>query len=196
MKRVKMNTNEKIVVLPEWVEGKVVRVVAVRDPNSYEGWESVAMVDYDHIPEYEEMVKLKDQYWEKDEVVFQVHPARSEYVNDLENMLHLWRYMLIAPRIEKNLRRKVLEAYEQAKRLYHNDEKREFLVPGEQKILAVSGITRWPTWEEVCETKQRYWEPEEVAVQFNLSSDEDLNEEHIILLWDASDMLLPSKEIV
>ena len=146
MKRVKMNTNEKIVVLPEWVEGKVVRAVAVRDPNSYEGWESVAMVDYDHIPEYEEMVKLKDQYWEKDEVVFQVHPARSEYVNDLENMLHLWRYMLIAPRIEKNLRRKVLEAYEQAKRLYHNDEKREFLVPGEQKILAVSRITRWPTW--------------------------------------------------
>ena len=111
-------------------------------------------------------------------------------------VVHLWRYMLIAPRIEKNLRRKVLEAYEQAKRLYHNDEKREFLVPGEQKILAVSGITRWPTWEEVCETKQRYWEPEEVAVQFNLSSDEDLNEEHIILLWDASDMLLPSKEIV
>ena len=88
MKRVKMNTNEKIVVLPEWVEGKVVRAVAVRDPNSYEGWESVAMVDYDHIPEYEEMVKLKDQYWEKDEVVFQVHPARSEYVDDLENMLH------------------------------------------------------------------------------------------------------------
>lgn len=57
--------------------------------------------------------------------------------------------------------------------------------------MAIFGQDRWPTWEEVCQVKQKYWEPEEAAVQFNISAKEDLNDKFMILLWDASDMMLP-----
>lgn len=94
------------------------------------------------------------------------------------------------------LREKVLKAYKEAKEIYFANAKRDFLVPGEEKVVAVCGENRWPTWEEVCAVKQRYWEPEEAAVQFNLSIEEDINAEYMILLWDAADMLLPPKEFV
>ena len=65
-----------------------------------------------------------------------------------------------------------------------------------KKIVAIFGENRWPTWEEVCKVKQKYWEPEEAAIQFNISYEEDMNKEYMILLWDAKNMELPPKELV
>ena len=39
----------------------------------------------------DEMCKLKADFFRDDEVVVQFHPAKSEYVNNLMNCLHLWR---------------------------------------------------------------------------------------------------------
>ncbi len=39
----------------------------------------------------DEMCKLKADFFRDDEVVVQFHPAKSEYVNNLTNCLHLWR---------------------------------------------------------------------------------------------------------
>lgn len=66
----------------------------------------------------------------------------------------------------------------------------------EEKVLAIFCGQTWPSWEQVCKIKQKYWAPEEVAVQFNISPELDLNHEHIILLWDAEDFQLPDKQIV
>ena len=42
-------------------------------------------------PTWREMCFVKDTFWEAEDVVMQLHPRRSEYVNVHENTLHLWR---------------------------------------------------------------------------------------------------------
>jgi hypothetical protein len=43
-------------------------------------------------PTWEEMCKVKDLFWEAEDVVVQYHPAKSEYVNTCKTCLHLWRW--------------------------------------------------------------------------------------------------------
>ena len=158
-------------------------------------WEHVCITHENNIPEYEELVKLKEIAWKTSEIAMQVHPPKSEYVNIDQYELHLWRNKRVNKRNEEKLRLQILDAYKKAQKEYTGKEK-AVLLSGEQKIVAVFGENRWPTWEEVCTVKQQYWDPEEAAVQFNLSYKEDINKEYCILLWDATDMLLPDKELV
>ena len=37
------------------------------------------------------MCALKDMFFRDDEYVVQYHPAKSEYVNNMPNCLHLWK---------------------------------------------------------------------------------------------------------
>lgn len=46
---------------------------------------------HDATPTWEEMCAVKDTFWEKNEVVMQLHPAESNYVNLHANVLHLWK---------------------------------------------------------------------------------------------------------
>lgn len=57
------------------------------------GWEHVSIAPYrrSYTPSWDEMCKLKDMFFYDDEVVVQYHPAKSEYVNNVSNCLHLWR---------------------------------------------------------------------------------------------------------
>lgn len=57
------------------------------------GWEHVSIAPYkrSYTPSWDEMCRLKDMFFHDDEVVVQYHPAKSEYVNNLPNCLHLWR---------------------------------------------------------------------------------------------------------
>lgn len=40
---------------------------------------------------WEQMCKVKDQFWGDDETVMQLHPPKSDYVNQHPFCLHLWR---------------------------------------------------------------------------------------------------------
>lgn len=42
-------------------------------------------------PTWDEMKWVKEQFWEPEECVIQLHPPASVYVNDHEFVLHLWR---------------------------------------------------------------------------------------------------------
>ncbi len=57
------------------------------------GWEHVSVCPYKkHItPSWDDMCKLKEMFWNDKECVVQYHPPKSEYVNNLQNCLHLWR---------------------------------------------------------------------------------------------------------
>lgn len=57
------------------------------------GWEHVSVSPYrrSYTPSWDEMCSLKDMFFYDDEVVVQYHPAKSEYVNNMSNCLHLWR---------------------------------------------------------------------------------------------------------
>lgn len=66
---------------------------------SARGWEHVsvrAFRDSGHersrVPTWKEMCFVKDLFWDPDDVVIQLHPRRSEYVNNHPHVLHLWRH--------------------------------------------------------------------------------------------------------
>lgn len=56
-----------------------------------EGWEHVSVSHPQRIPSWEVMCKIKDLFFHEEEIVMQLHPKKSEYVNNHPNCLHLWR---------------------------------------------------------------------------------------------------------
>lgn len=56
-----------------------------------EGWEHVSVSTPARCPNWQEMCFVKDLFWAPDDVVMQLHPARSDYVNNHNSCLHLWR---------------------------------------------------------------------------------------------------------
>lgn len=60
-----------------------------------EPWEHVSIHCYSgkrqFTPTWVEMCAVKDMFWDAEDVVIQIHPPKSEYVNNHANTLHLWR---------------------------------------------------------------------------------------------------------
>lgn len=61
------------------------------------GWEHVSIHAYQgtgrkqRTPNWREMCYVKDLCWDDEDVVMQLHPRKSEYVNNHQHVLHLWR---------------------------------------------------------------------------------------------------------
>jgi hypothetical protein len=70
-------------------------------PDDWRGWEHVSVHAFRdaarewkvkmRTPTWREMVYVKDLCWDEEDVVMQLHPRRSEYVNNHPHVLHLWR---------------------------------------------------------------------------------------------------------
>ena len=57
------------------------------------GWEHVSVSPYKgKMPTWDDMCEIKDIFWNDEEAVIQIHPKKSEYVNMVDNCLHLWRH--------------------------------------------------------------------------------------------------------
>jgi hypothetical protein len=63
-----------------------------------EPWEHVSVsvrgrggVSRPKLPTWDEMCRVKDLFWDGEDVVVQFHPARSQYVDNAD-VLHLWRW--------------------------------------------------------------------------------------------------------
>jgi hypothetical protein len=56
-----------------------------------EGWEHVSVSLPRRTPSWNQMCFIKDLFWDKDECVVQYHPAETEYINNHEYCLHLWK---------------------------------------------------------------------------------------------------------
>lgn len=62
-----------------------------------EGWEHVSVTlrfknsGRYNLPSWEEMCYIKSVFWDDEDVVVQYHPKKSEYVNNHDYVLHLWR---------------------------------------------------------------------------------------------------------
>jgi hypothetical protein len=75
-----------------------------------QGWEHASVSTPNRCPTWEEMAFVKDLFWEPEDVVMQIHPAQSEYINCHPYCLHLWRplnaeiptppWFLVGPRDE------------------------------------------------------------------------------------------------
>lgn len=57
------------------------------------GWEHVSVAPSKKriTPSWDDMCLIKDIFFKEDEAVIQIHPPKSEYVNNMPNCLHLWR---------------------------------------------------------------------------------------------------------
>lgn len=55
------------------------------------GWDHVSVSLPTRCPTWEEMCWVKRLFFSPDEVVMQLHPATSNYVNNHPHCLHLWR---------------------------------------------------------------------------------------------------------
>ena len=56
-----------------------------------EGWDHVSVSRTDRCPTWDEMCAVKERFFDPEDVVVQLHPARSKYVNVHNYCLHLWR---------------------------------------------------------------------------------------------------------
>lgn len=58
-------------------------------------WEHVSVSiredDSTRLPRWDEMVAIKETFWDASDCVVQFHPPRDGYVNDHPHVLHLWR---------------------------------------------------------------------------------------------------------
>lgn len=68
-------------------EGRVLKVIASEGC----GWQHVSVSLKNRCPNWREMCFIKDFFWEPEDIVMQLHPKQSEYVNLHPNCLHLWR---------------------------------------------------------------------------------------------------------
>lgn len=71
------------------IDGKLIRTVV----SDGEGWKhvSVSIEGETKPPTWSIMCKVKDLFWDDEDVVIQYHPKKSEYVNMHEGCLHLWQ---------------------------------------------------------------------------------------------------------
>lgn len=79
--------NNGLFLIPRPRENAPLKVVA----SDGDGWEHVSVSLPDRTPTWEEMHRVKRIFWDPEDVVIQYHPAESEYVNNHENCLHMWR---------------------------------------------------------------------------------------------------------
>lgn len=63
------------------------RVIA----SDQEGWDHVSVSLPDRCPTWEEMCRIKALFWDDEDTVMQLHPPKSEWVNNHSYCLHLWR---------------------------------------------------------------------------------------------------------
>ncbi len=71
--------------------GHNLRVIASDGMEPEVPWEHVSVSLPNRCPNWPEMCFIKDLFFAPDEVVMQLHPAKSEYVNNHNYCLHLWR---------------------------------------------------------------------------------------------------------
>ena len=55
------------------------------------GWEHVSVSTKNRCPNWPEMCFVKDQFWEPEDCVMQLHPPQSQHINNHPYCLHLWR---------------------------------------------------------------------------------------------------------
>jgi hypothetical protein len=72
---------------------RLVIVASGADDNDLEsqGWEHVSVSTRRRCPNWQEMCFVKDLFWDAEECVMQLHPPKSQWVNNHPYCLHLWR---------------------------------------------------------------------------------------------------------
>jgi len=72
--------------------GRTLRIIASSaDESCGISWEHVSVSLPNRCPNWEEMCFVKNLFWDAEETVMQLHPPRSQYINNHPHCLHLWK---------------------------------------------------------------------------------------------------------
>lgn len=55
------------------------------------GFEHLSVSTTVKTPTWEQMCKMKDIFWNENEVCMQLHPAKENYINNMPYCLHIWK---------------------------------------------------------------------------------------------------------
>lgn len=77
--------------MPSLRGGPIMRMIVSSPIDEFE-FEHVSISLAHRCPTWDEMCRVKDLFWDNEDVVVQFHPAKSEYVNLSKTCLHLWRW--------------------------------------------------------------------------------------------------------
>lgn len=85
--------NNGAFILPAKIANRTLFIIA----SDGMGWEHVSVHCATgkrlYTPTWAEMCHIKDLFWDDEDVVLQIHPRKSQYVNFHEHTLHLWRHI-------------------------------------------------------------------------------------------------------
>lgn len=167
------------------VKNEYLQVIA----SNHLGWEHISVSHENRCPTYEEMVEMKEFFFYDDEIAFQIHPLKKNYVNIHPYVLHIWRpYGTNVPVPDEG---SILDKYE-----YYGEKilfKHRLCSDGEFVTILTN---KWASWETVCQIKQKTLGDVE-AIQFHINKKIDLNPKKIIIVWKhKNNFKLPDKKLV
>lgn len=55
------------------------------------GWEHCSVSLPTRTPSWEQMCAIKDLMWDENEVCYELHPAKKDYINNHPYCLHIWK---------------------------------------------------------------------------------------------------------
>lgn len=55
------------------------------------GFEHLSVSTTVKTPTWEQMCKMKDIFWNENEICMQLHPSKENYINNMPYCLHIWR---------------------------------------------------------------------------------------------------------
>ena len=55
------------------------------------GFEHLSVSTPVRCPTWDEMCKMKEIFWNDDEICMQLHPKKEDYVNNMQYCLHIWK---------------------------------------------------------------------------------------------------------
>lgn len=82
--------NNGLFLIP--MSGQIMKAVISEDPL----WEHVSVSLRRRCPTWEEMCRVKALFWDDEDCVMQLHPPKSEWVNNHPYCLHMWKPKLEA----------------------------------------------------------------------------------------------------
>ena len=85
----KEGDNFGVFAVPSPIDPRIILTVMVA-PMS-ELWQHVSVSTHRRCPNWPEMCKVKELVWGDDVTVVQFHPKKTEYVNNHQYCLHLWK---------------------------------------------------------------------------------------------------------
>lgn len=167
------------------------------------GWEhvSISVLDrygnpIDRCPTWNEMREIHKMFFSKGENSIQFHPRKSEYVNDYPYALHMWRhpdYGIPEPVMDSSTQEQstlTLNGHNYKIRLSKDTDwtRVNFQLVGEQ---------RFPIWEEMCDIKHHFFDPEEVAFSFTMPEEFEKEGNTTIDIWHSKEKILtPHPDLV